>query len=91
MATIGSTVAFFFVRRTFKRSETTLGADGAFRQGFAAYYADAGTMLRDQGKFMDDSRKQQAEIDAKKQTLTDAKQKLDDLQEQARKTGIGVE
>jgi hypothetical protein len=57
----------------------------------AAYYADAGTMLRDQGKFLEDSRKQQAEIDTKKQALTDARQKLDDLQELARKAGIAVE
>ena len=48
-------------------------------------------MLRDQGKFVEDSRKQQEEIDAKKQALADAKQKLEDLQEQARKTGITVE
>lgn len=54
----------------------------------AAYYADAGTMLRDQGKFAEDSRKLQAEIDAKTQALADAKQKLEDLQEQARKSGV---
>lgn len=54
----------------------------------AAYYADAGTMLRDQGKFAEDSRKLQAEIDAKSQALADAKQKLEDLQEQARKSGV---
>ncbi len=54
----------------------------------AAYYADAGTMLRDQGKFAEDSRKLQGEIDAKTQALNDAKQKLEDLQEQARKSGV---
>jgi predicted RNase H-like nuclease (RuvC/YqgF family) len=54
----------------------------------AAYYADAGTMLRDQTKFAEDSRKEQSEIDTKKQALADAKQKLDDLQEQARKSGV---
>jgi hypothetical protein len=54
----------------------------------AAYYADAGTQLRDQGKFADDSRKQQEEIDSKKQALTAAQQKLDDMQEQARKSGV---
>lgn len=53
----------------------------------AAYYADAGTQLRDQGKFADDSRKEQEEIDSKKQALTAAQQKLDDMQEQARKSG----
>lgn len=54
----------------------------------AVYYADAGAMLRDQAKFAEDSRKLQAEIDAKSQALTDAKQKLADLQEQARKAGV---
>jgi hypothetical protein len=54
----------------------------------AAYYADAGTMLRDQGKFAEDSRKLQGEVDAKTQALAAARQKLDDLQEQARKSGI---
>src|SRR5579863_6754353 len=54
----------------------------------AAYYADAGTMLRDQGKFADDTRKSQAEIDAKTQALATAKQKLEDLQESARKSGM---
>lgn len=54
----------------------------------AAYYADAGTQLRDQTKFADDSRKQQDEIDSKKQALTAAQQKLDDMQEQARKSGV---
>jgi hypothetical protein len=54
----------------------------------AAYYADAGTQLRDQGKFAEDSRKEQEEIDTKKQALTAAQQKLDDMQEQARKAGV---
>ena len=53
----------------------------------AAYYADAGTMLRDQGKFAEDSRNIQAEIDTKTHALADAKQKLEDLQEQARRSG----
>jgi len=54
----------------------------------AAYYADAGVMLRDQTKFAEDSRKEQEQIDAKKQALDAAQQKLDDLQEQARKAGV---
>jgi len=52
------------------------------------YYADAGAMLRDSGKFAEDSRKLQAEIDTKTQALADAKQKLTDLQEEARKAGV---
>jgi hypothetical protein len=55
----------------------------------AAFYADAGTQLRDQAKFAEDSRKEQAEIDGKKQALDAAQQKLSDLQEQARKAGLG--
>jgi hypothetical protein len=65
--------------------------DVAQREGrlrAAAYYADAGTMLRDQTKFAEDSRKEQAEIDAKKEALASAQQKLADLQEEARRAGL---
>ncbi len=54
----------------------------------AAYYGDAGTMLRDSAKYTEESKKQQEDIDAKKQALDAAQQKLSDLQEQARKEGI---
>ena len=54
----------------------------------AAYYADAGVQLRDQARFAEDSRKTQSEIDAKKQALADAKQKLEQTQEEARKAGV---
>lgn len=54
----------------------------------AAFYADAGTQLRDQTRFADDSRKEQEELDKKKQALDAAQQKLSDLQEQARKSGM---
>jgi|SRR5579862_823146 len=54
----------------------------------AAYYGDAGTMLRDQAKYAEDTRKTQAEIEGKKQALDAAQQKLSDLQEQARKAGL---
>ena len=57
----------------------------------AAYYADAGVMLRDQAKYAEDSRKAQAEIDTKKQALSAAQEKLGDLQEQARKAGLGTD
>jgi|SRR6185312_23137 len=56
----------------------------------AAYYGDAGTMLRDSAKFAEDSKKQQEDIDAKKQALDAAQQKLSDMQEQARKAGMGA-
>lgn len=57
------------------------------RMRAAVYYADAGTMLRDQGRFAEDTRNLQGEIDAKTQSLNNAKQKLEDLQEQARRSG----
>lgn len=57
----------------------------------AAFYGDAGTQLRDQGKFAQDSRQEQEQIDAKKQALDAAQQKLADLQEQARKAGAPSE
>jgi hypothetical protein len=54
----------------------------------AAFYADAGVRLRDSAKFDEDSRKERAEIDSKKQALDTASQKLADLEEQARKAGV---
>lgn len=54
----------------------------------AVYYSDAGTMLRDSAKFAEDSRKLQAEIDNKTAALAAARQKLTDLQEEARKAGV---
>jgi len=47
--------------------------------------------LRDQGKFAEDTRKEQDEINSKKQALDTAQKKLDDLQEQARKSGMRIE
>jgi hypothetical protein len=44
--------------------------------------------LRDQAKYAEDTRKEQAEIDGKKQALDGAQLKLTDLQEQARKAGL---
>ena len=56
----------------------------------AAYYGDAGTMLRDSAKYTEESKKQQADIDTKKQALDAAQQKLADLEEQARKAGMSA-
>jgi hypothetical protein len=52
----------------------------------AEYYADAGTQLRTSGQWFDDEKKYQADLQAKKQSLSDAKAKLDELNDQARKT-----
>jgi hypothetical protein len=54
----------------------------------AAYYADAGNQLRDPKAWADAERKYNDETTQKQQALTDAKQKLDDMQEQARKAGL---
>jgi len=54
----------------------------------AAYYADAGNQLRDPAAWAATERKYNDETAAKKQALDDARQKLDDLQEQARKSGM---
>ena len=54
----------------------------------AAYYADAGNQLRDPAAWAQQERKYNDETAQKKQALNDAKQKLDDLQQQARKAGL---
>jgi len=54
----------------------------------ATFYADAGAQLRDPGKYAEETRKQQEEIQAKTLLLNAAKQRLADLQEQARKDGV---
>jgi len=53
-----------------------------------AYYADVGTRLRDNTKWMEAQQKNDKELADKKQALADAQNKLSDLQEQARKAGI---
>ena len=54
----------------------------------AEFYADAGTQLRNQGQWLADEKKYQDDLQTKKQALDDAKAKLADLQEQARKAGV---
>ena len=54
----------------------------------ATYYADAGNQLRDPAAFAERERKFNDETNQKKQALADAKQKLDDMQEEARKSGL---
>jgi hypothetical protein len=54
----------------------------------AAYYADAGNQLRDPAAWAATERKYNDETAAKKQALDDARQKLEDLQDQARKAGM---
>jgi hypothetical protein len=54
----------------------------------AAYYADAGTRLRDQAKFAADDQRYQQEIQAKQAAIKNAQQQLDNLREQARRSGV---
>ncbi|MGB9106385.1 MAG: hypothetical protein WCC59_16635 [Terriglobales bacterium] len=66
-------------------------AQREYRLKVAVYYADVGNNLRDSKKWAEEDRKQRAEIEDKQKTLADAKQKLADIQEQARKAGVRAE
>ncbi len=59
-----------------------------YKQQIALYYADAGNQLRDQRKWAEDQRKYDADIAAKQKALADARLKLDDMKEEARKAGL---
>lgn len=54
----------------------------------AAFYADAGTRLRNDRAWADKERDYQAQTDAKKKAIADAQQKLEDLKEQLRKANL---
>lgn len=54
----------------------------------AAFYADAGNRLRNQGDWDIQDAKYKQQIADKQKQLEEAKQKLDDLQEGARKAGV---
>lgn len=66
-------------------------AQREYRLKVAVYYADVGNNLRDSKKWAEEDRKQREEIENKQKSLNDAKQKLSDLQEQARKAGVRAE
>jgi hypothetical protein len=54
----------------------------------AAFYADAGNRLRNQAAWDQEDAKYKQQIADKQKALDDAKQKLDDIQEDARKAGV---
>ena len=54
----------------------------------AAFYADAGNRLRNSGTWDKEDATYKQQIDQKQKALADAKQQLDDMQEQARKSGV---
>jgi hypothetical protein len=54
----------------------------------AAFYADAGNRLRNQAAWDQEDAKYKEQIADKQKEVDEAKQKLDDLQEEARKAGV---
>lgn len=66
-------------------------AQREYRLKVAVYYADVGNNLRDGKKWAEEDRKQRAELDDKQKALAAAKQKLADIQEEARKAGVPAE
>jgi hypothetical protein len=59
-----------------------------YRIRAAAFYADAGNRLRNSSSWDKQDAQYKQDIDVKQKVLDAAKQKLDDLQEQARKAGV---
>jgi hypothetical protein len=59
-----------------------------YRLRAAAFYGDAGTRLRDSAQWAKDDAQYRADMDAKQKAIDEAKQQLNDLQEQARKAGV---
>lgn len=65
--------------------------DREYKLRAAVFYADAGNRLRDDKKWADAERKYKDDMACLQQDLTNNKQKLDDLREEARKAGIKAE
>ncbi|HEV2114733.1 MAG TPA: hypothetical protein VGR48_01830, partial [Terriglobales bacterium] len=59
-----------------------------YRLRAAAYYADAGNALRNQADWAKQDREYREKLDAKQKHLDEAKQKLENMQEQARREGM---
>jgi len=59
-----------------------------YRLRAAAFYADAGNRLRNAGSWDKEDAQYKQQIADKQKAVNDAKQTLDDLQEQARKSGV---
>ncbi len=54
----------------------------------ADYYGDAGNMLRNSEQWFQKQKKYQDDVAAKQRALDEARQKLEDLQEEARRAGV---
>jgi hypothetical protein len=59
-----------------------------YRLRAAAFYADAGNRLRDQAAWDKEDARYKQQIADKQMSIDDAKQQLEDLQENARKAGV---
>jgi hypothetical protein len=59
-----------------------------YRLRAAAFYADAGNRLRNQGSWDKEDAQYKQEVVKKQKAVDDAKKSLDDLKEQARKAGV---
>jgi len=59
-----------------------------YRLRAAAFYGDAGNRLRSSAQWDKDDAQYKADMDAKQKAIDEAKQQLNDLQEQARKAGM---
>jgi hypothetical protein len=63
-------------------------ANREYRLRAASFYADAGNRLRNSAAWDKEDAQYKEQIAAKQKAVDDAKQKLEDLQEQARKAGV---
>ena len=59
-----------------------------YRLRAAAFYSDAGNRLRDSKDWDTQDAQYKQQIADKQKSVDDARQKLEDLQEQARKAGV---
>jgi hypothetical protein len=59
-----------------------------YRLRAAAFYGDAGARLRNSGEWDKEDSSYKSQLDDKQKAVNDAKQQLEDLQEQARKAGL---
>jgi hypothetical protein len=59
-----------------------------YRLRAAAFYADAGNRLRNQGSWDKEDAQYKQDLAKKQKALDDAKKAVDDLKEKARKAGV---
>jgi hypothetical protein len=62
-----------------------------YRLRAAAFYADAGSRLRNSAQWDKDDAQYKADMESKEKAISAAKEQLEELQEQARKAGMAFE